>query len=96
MYKRSNKYEKTISKSYSNSAKVEHLRETGVEVQSTQHIPELRRVIEITDFDSGQPVSHRLEQNYCRNKKGITTSITCRGSDLINVCFGHEQTLAII
>ena len=27
----------------------------------SQHIPELRRVIEITDYDSGEPITHKLE-----------------------------------
>lgn len=31
------------------------------EVNSAQQIPKLRRVIEITDYDRGEPVSHRLE-----------------------------------
>ena len=51
MYKQSHKFQKTISKSYSNKAKTKHLRESGIGIQSVQQIPEIRRVIEVTDLD---------------------------------------------
>ncbi|MGS2720110.1 hypothetical protein [Paraglaciecola aestuariivivens] len=61
MYRHTNKYQKTICKSYTNRKQTEqHLAETG-EALPVQKIPSLRRVIEITDYDSGEPVVHKIE-----------------------------------
>jgi len=59
MYKRTNKASKNYNKSYTNRNK-STLQDT-VDIDPIQNIPELRRIIEITDFDSGEPVTHRLE-----------------------------------
>ncbi len=57
MYKRTNKASKNYLKSYTNrNSDIEQGR--FVEPQS---IPELRRVIEIVDYDSGEPITHKLE-----------------------------------
>ena len=61
MYRRTSKYQKTLAKSYTRRVKKEPNLEASVEHQSTLEIPKLRRVIEITDFDSGQPIVHKLE-----------------------------------
>jgi len=59
MYRRTNKTQKNYRKSYNKvnvaSAQWEQS-DTAV-----QRIPELRRVIEITDYDKGVPTTHRLE-----------------------------------
>jgi len=57
MYRQTNKASKNYSKSYTNR-NFDTQQESFVEPKS---IPELRRVIEITDYDSGEPVTHRLE-----------------------------------
>ncbi|WP_206484427.1 hypothetical protein [Thalassotalea sp. G2M2-11] len=59
MYRRTNKASKIYPKSYTN-------RNSGRSQQhkdfvAPQEIPELRRVIEITDYDSGEPITHKLE-----------------------------------
>ncbi|NMP33138.1 hypothetical protein HII17_16385 [Thalassotalea sp. M1531] len=57
MYRKTNKASKNYRKSYTNrNSDIEQ--ESFVEPQS---IPELRRVIEITDYDSGEPITHKLE-----------------------------------
>jgi len=59
MYRRTNKTQKNYRKSYNKvnvvSAQCEQS-DTAV-----QRIPELRRVIEITDYDKGVPTTHKLE-----------------------------------
>ena len=57
MYRKTNKASKNYHKSYTNrNSDIEQGR--FVEPQS---IPELRRVIEIIDYDSGEPITHKLE-----------------------------------
>ena len=57
MYRKTNKASKNYLKSYTNrNSDIEQGR--FVEPQS---IPELRRVIEIIDYDSGEPITHKLE-----------------------------------
>lgn len=57
MYRKTNKASKNYRKSYTNrNPDIEQGR--FVEPQS---IPELRRVIEIIDYDSGEPITHKLE-----------------------------------
>jgi hypothetical protein len=41
--------------------KTESHLEQNVNQQPVWEIPKLRRVIEITDFDSGEPIGHKLE-----------------------------------
>jgi hypothetical protein len=41
--------------------KTESYLEQNVDHQPAWEIPKLRRVIEITDFDSGEPIVHKLE-----------------------------------
>jgi hypothetical protein len=65
VYKRTNKYQKEVSESYTNRSKKEHGLENTEDVRPVQVIPKLRRVIEITDYDSGQPVVHRIELHKC-------------------------------
>lgn len=57
MYRQTNKASKNYRKSYTN-------RKFNIEQESfvePQNIPELRRIIEITDYDSGEPITHKLE-----------------------------------
>lgn len=57
MYRKTNNASKNYLKSYTNrNSDIEQGR--FVEPQS---IPELRRVIEIIDYDSGEPITHKLE-----------------------------------
>jgi hypothetical protein len=61
MYRRTSKHQKILSKLYTNGVKTESHLEQNVDHQPVWEIPELRRVIEITDFDSGEPIVHKLE-----------------------------------
>jgi hypothetical protein len=61
MYRRTSKYQKILSKSYTSRVKTESHFEQNVDHQPVWEIPELRRVIEITDFDRGEPIVHKLE-----------------------------------
>ena len=58
MYRQTNKASKNYFKSYTNR-KLDIEQESFVE---PQNIPELIRIIEITDNDSGEPITHKLEQ----------------------------------
>lgn len=59
MYKRTNKHKKNYNKSYSNQKNKDI--QGSVTFKSIHTIPELRRVIEITDYDTGEPIHHKLE-----------------------------------
>jgi hypothetical protein len=61
MYRRTSKYQKTLPKSYTSGVKTESHLEQNVDHQPVWEIPKLRRVIEITDFDSGELIVHKLE-----------------------------------
>jgi hypothetical protein len=61
MYRRTSKYQKILPKPYTSRVKTESHFEQNVDHQPVWEIPELRRVIEITDFDSGEPIVHKLE-----------------------------------
>jgi hypothetical protein len=61
MYLRTSKYQKILSKSYTSGVKTESHLEKNVDHQPIWGIPKLRRVIEITDFDSGAPIVHKIE-----------------------------------
>ncbi|GAA6203940.1 hypothetical protein [Thalassotalea sp. SU-HH00458] len=58
MYRQTNKASKNYSKSYTNRNNHTSQQEGFV---PPQDIPKLRRVIEITDYDSGKPITHKLE-----------------------------------
>ncbi|TMO42235.1 hypothetical protein, partial [Pseudoalteromonas ruthenica] len=58
MYRQTNKASKNYRKSYTN-------RKFAIEQESfvePQNIPELRRIIEITDYDNGDPITHKREK----------------------------------
>lgn len=61
MYRRTKKYHKNIE----HRAKQRVVREQQQNLNDSDHLfaelPELRRIIEITDLDSGTPVKHRME-----------------------------------
>ncbi len=59
MYRHTSKTQKTYRKSYSKVNAVSAQYEQGD--VSVKRIPELRRVIEITDYDNGAPTTHTLE-----------------------------------
>lgn len=61
MYRRTSKYQKILSKSYTSGVKTESHLEQNVDRQPAWEIPKLRRVIKITDFDSGELIVHKLE-----------------------------------
>lgn len=61
MYRRTSKYQKILSKSYTSRVKTEANLEQDVERKLIWQITKLRRVIEITDFDSSEPIIHKLE-----------------------------------
>ncbi len=50
-----------MTKSYTSGVKTESHLEQNIEHQPVWGIPKLGRVIEITDFDSGEPIVHKLE-----------------------------------
>ncbi|SUJ09868.1 hypothetical protein [Shewanella morhuae] len=59
MYRHTSKTQKNYRKSYSKVNSTSAQYEQGD--VSVQCIPELRRVIEITDYDNGVPTTHTLE-----------------------------------
>jgi hypothetical protein len=61
MYRRTSKYQKILSSSYTSGVKTESHLEQNVDSQPVWEIPKLRRVIAITDFDSGVPIVDKLE-----------------------------------
>ena len=61
MYRRTNKYQKILSKSYTSRVKTEPNLEQDVEHQPIWKITKLRRVIETTNFDSSEPIVHKRE-----------------------------------
>jgi hypothetical protein len=61
MYRRTSKYQKILSKSYTSGVKTESHLEQNIDHQPGWGIPKLRRVIEITDFDSSEPIVHKFE-----------------------------------
>ena len=61
MYRRTRKYQQSITQSYAKRAKAEQLLEETGEPIPVQTIPKLRRVIQITDYDRGDPCIHTFE-----------------------------------
>jgi D-lyxose ketol-isomerase len=59
MYRQTNKVLKNYRKAYTNRNNVSS--QQNNDFVSPQDIPELRRVIDITDYDSGEPITHKLE-----------------------------------
>ncbi len=72
MYRRSKKYQEQVARLANAKAAKELKRlENAIPADRTD-LPALRRVIEITDYDSGSPVTHRIElyridRIYCYN-----------------------------
>ena len=61
MYRRSQKYQESVTKYAKARAAREEKRINGVHPEYLPELPELRRSIEITDYDTGTPVTHRIE-----------------------------------
>jgi hypothetical protein len=61
MYRRTSECQKILPKSYTSGVKTESHLEQNVDHQPVWEISKLRRVIEITDFDSGEAIVHELE-----------------------------------
>ena len=61
MYRRSRKYQAQIARLANARAAKERKRLSADPPDYPQDLPDLRRVIEITDFDSGTPITHRIE-----------------------------------
>ncbi|MFT6914733.1 MAG: serine protease inhibitor ecotin [Motiliproteus sp.] len=60
MYRRSRKYQALIARLASARAAKERKRLDEAIPADRIDLPDLRRVIEITDFDNGSPVTHRV------------------------------------
>ncbi|TAA45033.1 hypothetical protein [Corallincola spongiicola] len=58
-YRRTNKHQQNIEQSYSKLAKQES--EPNQDYEKPKQLPKLRRIIEITDFDAGEAIVHRIE-----------------------------------
>lgn len=61
MYRRTNKYQNNVEHRAKQRIIQEQQFEPNTEDHSFTEPPELRRIIEITDLDSGTPVKHRME-----------------------------------
>ncbi|MDO6420645.1 hypothetical protein Q4508_18995 [Amphritea sp. 2_MG-2023] len=59
MYRRSRKYQEYLTK-YAKAAR-EGKRINGIHPEYPSELPALRRLIKITDYDTGTPVTHRIE-----------------------------------
>lgn len=59
MYRHTNKSSKKFRNSDSNQK--QQARQENHETNPVQKIPNLRRVVLITDYDSGKPITHKLE-----------------------------------
>lgn len=66
MYRRSKKYQQQVARGLASAAARERERLNGVDPCSViEDPPALRRVMEITDYDSGEPIHHRFELYRC-------------------------------
>ncbi|MBY4679107.1 hypothetical protein [Marinobacterium arenosum] len=61
MYRRSRRYQQRIESLARGRVAKERARLEGHHPDYPPELPELRRVIEITDYDTGIPVTHRVE-----------------------------------
>jgi hypothetical protein len=61
MYRRTRKYQEQITRSAKAKARREIAREEGHHPDYPPELPELRRVILITDYDTGTPITHKIE-----------------------------------
>ena len=61
MYRRRRKYQQLIEKFSRGRAAREKRRTEGHHPEYPPELPELRRLVEITEFDTGVPVTHRIE-----------------------------------
>ncbi|RCU45608.1 hypothetical protein DU002_14170 [Corallincola holothuriorum] len=59
-YRRTNNYQKNIEQSYSKRATQES--EPNQDYEKPKQLAKSRRVIEITGFDAGEAIVHRIEQ----------------------------------
>ncbi len=65
MYRRSNTYQAQIVRQLEEKTAIEKRRMTESVTNLDPALPNLRRVIEITDYDSGEAVTHRIELFSC-------------------------------
>ena len=56
MYQRTSKYKKILCKPYTSGVRTEPHLEQNIDLQPDWEIPEIRRSLELTDFDSGKHV----------------------------------------
>lgn len=61
MYRRSRKYQEHVTKYAKARATREEKRINGIHPEYPSELPVLRRLIEITDYDAGTPITHRIE-----------------------------------
>ena len=61
MYRRSRKYQQLIERLARGRAAREKRRMEGHHPDFPPELPKLRRLIEISDFDTGTPFTHRVE-----------------------------------
>lgn len=61
MYRRTKKYQQQVAYLAATQADREQKQLDGANPVVQTNLPELRRIIEITDFDSGTPMTHRIE-----------------------------------
>ena len=61
MYRRNRMYQEHMTKYAKARAAREEMRINGIHPEYPSELPELRRLIIITDYDTGTPVTHRLE-----------------------------------
>jgi len=65
MYRRSTTYQAQIVRQLEEKAAIEKRRMTESVTNLDPTLPNLRRVIEITDYDSGEAITHRIELFSC-------------------------------
>ncbi len=67
MYRRSKTYQAQIAKQLEKKAMVEKQKmlEGQYSDDAQESLPSLRRIIEITDYDSGEAITHRVELYSC-------------------------------
>ena len=67
MYRRSKTYQAQIAKQLELKAAIEKskLQSDSNFSEEKESLPNLRRIIEITDFDSGEAITHRIELYSC-------------------------------
>ena len=61
MYRRSRKYQENVTKYAKARTAREEKRINGIHPEYPSELPELRRLIKITEHDTGTPVTHQIE-----------------------------------